>query len=94
MNKYSRLYPKSTPFHVRDTTADDLSRAVGASKASCGGLDGWQPSDFRLLGKGALGELAFLLNRVEETGVWPEALQEARGVALANTDPPPTSTEL
>ena len=87
MRKYSRFYPKPAPFHVRDITSDDLSNAAGASKASCGGLDGWQPIDFRLLGEGALGELAFLLNRVEETGVWPEALQEAKGLLLPRLTP-------
>ena len=51
-------------------------------------MDGWQPSDFRILAVEAQDWLCTLLNLIEVTGRWPSELTKARAVSLAKTEVP------
>ena len=79
MEGFGQYYPEAPEFEIGDITVAELKGAAAAAKASCGGPDGWRPAEFKLLGDGALEELAFLLNDIERTGKWPGVLMRARG---------------
>ena len=55
-------------------------------KEGAAGMDQWAPADFKLLSDRAYGELARMLNMVENGSSWPESLQMARA-AFMEKDP-------
>ena len=50
---------------------------------SAGGMDGWDPIDFKLLNLTAFTYLTDLLNHIEQGGHWPTGLRHGRLVFLA-----------
>ena len=56
-------------------TVDELRRVLSRMKSSSSpGPDGWRVSELKALPDSLLERLATLLNVIEQTGCWPDAL--------------------
>ena len=77
------------PMHVEPLTGRML-KAVAESmpKGKAPSTDGWHPEELALLPTGIFDRLASILNQVEETGVWPEALLHATVSMIAKVEDP------
>ena len=66
--------------------ADDLFQVVRCKGATAGGLDGWGWREFKVLPLSWYDELARILAKVEDLGVWPDGLLDAHVTMIPKTD--------
>ena len=72
-----------------EMTAEDLEESLRDTKETAAGLDQWAPADLKMWSKGALQQLAALLNVIEKTGRWPKQMQTARAAFLPKDEEDP-----
>ena len=75
--RFGQYLPEGPAMRAGPLTAQTLRRSLSKmqSSGSCG-LDGWRIAEVKSLPDFFLDRLAVLLNTVEETGVWPQALAQ------------------
>ena len=73
--RYEHAIPPASPMVAEPITAEGLrSRLDRTSTRRAAGLDGWRTAELKALPLLLLAMLAALLNVVEATGTWPDAL--------------------
>ena len=63
--------------HLPRLTGQLLADVVHRKGVSAGGLDGWGWREFKVLPISWFDELARILSKVEDLGVWPDGLLDA-----------------
>ena len=63
-----------------------LLRLTGQMLADAGSLDGWGWMEFKVLPVSWYGQLARILTKVEQVGVWPDGLLDAYIAMIPKTD--------
>ena len=71
------LLPQEPQFDLPGITERDLQEVARAKKSTAGGLDGWAWNEVKALSLPWFSRLAFLLELVESTGVWPQGSLDA-----------------
>ena len=80
---------KAHEAHIEEITAEDLDETVRHTKETAAGLDQWAPADLKMWSRGALPQLAALLNLIEKTGRWQTQMQTARAAFLPKEEEDP-----
>ena len=81
--EYERVIPPASPMVSAPFTADVLQRRLTrTSKRRAAGLDGWRTAELKSMPLPLLELLAQLLNVVEETGIWPDAIPRTEVVLI------------
>ena len=69
-----------------ELTGEMLADVVRRKGATAGGLDGWVEREMKALPVAWYGEMARILIKVEEIGVWPEGLHDAYIAMILKAD--------
>ena len=72
--------------HLPRLTGQMLADVVHRKGVSAGGLDGWVWREFKVLPVSVFDELARILTKVEDLGVWPDGLLDAYITMIPKTD--------
>ena len=72
--------------HLPRLTGQLLADVVHRKGVSAGGLDGWGWREFKVLPLSWFDELARILTKVEDLGVWPDGLLDASITMIPKTD--------
>ena len=64
-------------FHLPQLTGQVLADVVQRKGATAGSLDGWGWRELKVLPVSWCDELARILSKVEDVGVWPDGLLDA-----------------
>ena len=72
--------------HLPRLTGQLLADVVHRKGVSAGGLDGWGWREFKVLPLSWFDELARILSKVEDLGVWPDGLLDASITMIPKTD--------
>jgi hypothetical protein len=90
MTKYSQYLLHAPEYHLGDIQPEAFRHACMTASNTAGGLDGWDPIDFKLLSPHSFCYLADLLNAIELGAPWPDGLTQGRLAFLAKD---PTQAE-
>ena len=80
------LLPQEPYLDLPRITGRDLQEVARAKKSTAGGLDGWAWNELKALPLPWFSGLAFLLELVEASGVWPHCLLDAHIAMIPNAD--------
>ena len=83
--------PLSPVFELLRLTGQMLADVVFHKSATAGSLDGWVWRELKVLPVSWFGELARILSKVEDFGVWPDGLLDAYIAMIPKTDHRPLS---
>ena len=72
--------------HLPWLTGQMLAGVVHRKSVSAGGLDGWELRELKVLPVSWFDELARILTKVEDLGVWPDGLLDACIAMIPKTD--------
>ena len=72
--------------HLPRLTGQMLADVVQPEGVSAGGLDGWLWIELKVLPVSWYDELARILTKVEDVGVWPDGLLDAYIAMIPKTD--------
>ena len=72
--------------HLTRLTGQMLADVVHRKSVSAGGLDGWVWREFKVLPVSWFDELARILVKVEDLGIWPDGLLDAYITMIPKTD--------
>ena len=72
--------------HLPPLTGNDLFQVVRGKTATAGSLDGWGWRELKVLPVSWYDELARILTKVEDLGVWPDGLLDAYISMIPKTD--------
>ena len=71
-------YVQTIPMNLGDLTAQDLRATLSKQSSRCAaGVEGWRVAELKALPDLLLDKLAQVLNKVEQSGRWPRALERA-----------------
>ena len=85
------LLPQEPQLDLPRSTGRDLQEVAKAKKSTAGGLDGWAWNEIKALPLPWFSGIAFLLELVGTSGVWPQGLLDAciAMIPKADGDPNP-----
>ena len=86
--KYSQYLPKCQHIDVAPLSAEVLMEAAAASPNSSAGMDGFLPSDLKLMSPQAASGLAVILNAIEAGAPWPAELLHAKTAFIDKSKAP------
>jgi len=73
--KGSKLIYQAEEAPIEEITAEDLEETLRDTKETAAGLDQWAPADLRMWPRGALAQLAKMMNLIERSGRWPKQMK-------------------
>ena len=93
MVKYHHHLVQQPEFVLGDIDAEAFRHTCVRASNSAGGLDGWDPIDFKLISPLGFSFLVDILNTIERGAPWPNGVKEGRLAFLAK-DPSETEEPL